>query len=320
MTTGLVGDIGGTNARFALIDSAAPATLRDPVSVKCADYPDIVQSIRAYLAGKSGLNPASAVLAAAGPITGDEFRQNNGPWQFSISRLREELKIPSLRVVNDFVAMAHGVAVLSEDRVATIGAVRADETTAAGPWLVIGPGTGLGVAVIIDPDRAPRVLESEGGNAGLAPSDETELEIARTVLRQGTDLPWERLVSGPGLRMLHAVMAELDGRVAAPITPEDIVWRALENNDPFCRAVLDRFCGLLGSAAGDMALIVKARRVYLAGAIVQAILPHLRESAFRERFEQRGKYGDVLDDVPTLAALGADIGLIGAAAILNSDK
>ena len=320
MTTGLVGDIGGTNARFALIDSAAPATLRDPVSVKCADYPDIVQSIRAYLAGKSGLNPASAVLAAAGPITGDEFRQNNGPWQFSISGLREELKIPSLRVVNDFVAMAHGVAVLSEDRVATIGAVRADETTAAGPWLVIGPGTGLGVAVIIDPDRAPRVLESEGGNAGLAPSDETELEIARTVLRQGTDLPWERLVSGPGLRMLHAVMAELDGRVAAPITPEDIVRRALENNDPFCRAVLDRFCGLLGSAAGDMALIVKARRVYLAGAIVQAILPHLRESAFRERFEQRGKYGDVLDDVPTLAALGADIGLIGAAAILNSDK
>lgn len=318
MTTGLVGDIGGTNARFAITDSAGPASLRDPVTVKCANYPDIGQAIQAYLHREPGRKPDSAVLAIAGPLTGDMFRQNNGPWQFSISALRKEMNIPDLRVVNDFVAMAHGVAVLPQDRVAPISGPPADADTAGGPWLVIGPGTGLGVALILDPDTRLRVLESEGGNAGFSPSDETEIEIARIVLRRSKDLRRERLVSGPGLSLLHTVMAELEGHTAEALEPEEIVRLTLDNEDEFCRAVLERFCSLLGSAAGDTALITKARRVYLTGGIVQTILPYLQESSFRARFEARGRYGNVLDGVPTLAALGTDVGLIGAAVMLKS--
>ena len=316
MARGLVADIGGTNARFALVDSAAPLTLQDHRTLKCADYPTIADAARDYFAGAGSERIDRAVLAVAGPITGDIFVLNNGPWRFSIRALGPELGIEQLNVVNDFVAMAYGVASLPEDRFSGIASEITDAST-EGPWLVTGPGTGLGVAAILDPRDDIRVLESEGGHVGLAASNAREVEIAREVLQRFPVLPWERLVSGPGLAILYEVMAKLDGRAVAPATPEDITRRAIENQDPFCRSVLDQFCQFLGSAAGDMALLIKARRVCLVGGIVESILPFLRDSGFRARFVERGRYGDVLDDVPTLAVSGTDVGLIGAAAILD---
>jgi glucokinase len=317
MAIGLVGDIGGTNARFAFADSGGPGGLIDPVSVKCADYPDIASAIQSYLGRASGPMPTSAVLAVAGPLTGDRIRLTNGPWQFSIADLANQLELPGLRVVNDFVAMARGVALLPPDRITLIGGPAAEPSTSAGPWLVIGPGTGLGVAVIHDPSSHLRIHESEGGNAGFSPSDETDLDIASAVLRSGKSLTWERLVSGPGLILLHEILSDGAGHGVAALTPEEILGLGLEN-DSHCRSVLERFCGLLGTAAGDMALMTKSRRVYLTGGIVQTLLPFLRESDIRERFTSRGRYGDVLEDVPLFVALGTDLGLIGAADILKS--
>ena len=316
MARGLVADIGGTNARFALVESAAPLTLKDYRAVKCADYSTIVDATRAYLADHGDAPVDRAVLAVAGPITGDVFTLNNGPWQFSISGLGPELGIPKLDIVNDFKAAAHGVAALPEDRFSGI-ASEATEASKEGPWLVTGPGTGLGVAAILDPRGDVRVLESEGGHVGLAPSDVREVDIAREVLARTPELPWEGIVSGPGLRLLYEVMAKLDGGTVEPATPEEITRRAIEDKDPFCRVVLEQFCQFLGSSAGDMALMIKARRVCLVGGIVAGILPFLRESGFRARFVERGRYGDVLDNVPTLAVAGTDVGLIGAAAILD---
>jgi len=316
MARGLVADIGGTNARFALVESSAPLTLQDSRSLKCADYPTIADAARAYLSGLGDQRIDRAVLAVAGPITGDSFTQNNGPWRFSIRALGPELGIVQLDVVNDFKAMAHGVASLPENRFTGI----ASEATAAsedGPWLVTGPGTGLGVAAILDPRGDARILESEGGHIGLAPSNAQEIDIVREVLALMSELPWERLVSGPGLCLLYEVMANLEGRAAGPAKPEEITRRAIEDDEPFCRAVLDQFCQFLGSAAGDMALLIKARRVCLVGGIMENILPFLRNSGFRARFVERGRYGDVLDPVPTLAVSGTDVGLIGAAAILD---
>jgi glucokinase len=316
MAIGLVADIGGTNARFALVDSAAPLTLQDPQTLKCADYPTITEAARAYLSEIADTRIERAVLAVAGPLTGDIFVQNNGPWRFSISALGPALDITTLDVVNDFMAMAHGIAVLPENRFTAIASEITDASK-AGPWLVSGPGTGLGVATILEPHGDIRVLESEGGHIGLAPSNAEEIEIAREVLRRFPMLPWERLVSGPGLVILHDVMAKLDGRTVEHTTPEEIARDAIDGKDAFSIAVLEQFCRFLGSAAGDMALAVKARRVCLVGGIVETILPFLQSSGFRARFEDRGRYADVLDPVPTLAVSGTDVGLIGAAALLG---
>jgi len=319
MARGLVADIGGTNARFALVDSTAPLTLQNQRSLKCADYPIMTDAARAYLADIGDTQIDRAVLAVAGPVTGDIFVQNNGPWRFSISALGPALDIAILRVVNDFMAMAHGVAVLPENRFTSIASQTTDASK-AGPWLVTGPGTGLGVAAILDPHGDIRVLESEGGHVGLAPSNAEEIEIAREVLQLFPTLPWERVISGPGLRILHEVMAKRDGRAMEQTTPEEIARNAIDGKDAFSITVLEQFCRFLGSAAGDMALAIKARRVCLVGGIVETILPFLQQSGFRARFEDRGRYGDVLDPVPTLAVSGTDVGLIGAAALLDRTR
>lgn len=308
--TALIGDIGGTNARFALAEPNRPPVPIEPRSFKCAEHETIADAIRTYLAGLSGARPDRATLAVACPILGDMVIQNNGPWRFSIAALQAELGLQDLRIVNDFFAMSHGVASLTPDRLEPIGRVGPDSGT-EGPWVALGPGTGLGAGVIVDPGPPARVLESEGGHLGFAPSDAEEIAIAEALVQTDDAPSWEHILCGPGLRRLYAILSE--GREAP--TPEDIIRRALAGSDPTCRTVLDRFCSLLGAAAGDMALMVKARRVCLVGGIVQSILPFLKSSGFRRRFETRGRYGNVLDRVPTIAALGTDVGLIGAAAL-----
>ena len=308
--TALIGDIGGTNARFALAEPHVPPSPVEPRIFKCAEHATIADAIRTYLSDLPGVRPDRAVLAVACPIMGDRVIQNNGPWEFSIAALQAELGLAELRIVNDFFAMSHGVASLTSDRLEAIGPVGFD-TASDGPWVVIGPGTGLGAGIIVDPGPPARILESEGGHLGFAPSDAEEIRIAQALLTSQDAPSWEHILCGPGLRRLYEILN--DGREAP--TPEDIIQLGLDGSDASCRAALDRFCSLLGAAAGDMALMVKARRVYLVGGIVQSALPFLKSGGFRRRFEARGRYGNVLDRVPTIAALGTDVGLIGAAAI-----
>ena len=322
MSRGLVADIGGTNARFAIVEAGEASTLQNPRFAKCADHPTIREGIEDYLSDVAGDRPDRAVLAIAGPIMGDIVVQNNGPWHFSVRALRDDLGLSRLDVVNDFIAMAHGVAALPDGRFADIGGCASQDEDQTGPWLVVGPGTGLGVASILEPRGALRVLGSEGGHVGFAPSDELEILIAQEVLKQNGQLSWEGLISGPGLQRLHKVMSLIDGRTPdpLPLSAEEITRRAIENDDEFARTVLERFCLLLGSAVGDMALMISARRVCLVGNIIQAIMPILRAGGFRERFDARGRYGDVLDAVPTVTVSGNDVGLTGAADILRKSQ
>lgn len=321
--TALVADIGGTNARFALVDAgAAPPCLREQRSLPAAEYASLEHAIEHYLA-TTGAKPTQAALAVACPVTGDEIRLTNRAWSFSQRELRERLGLAQLRVLNDFGAVAHAVPALAAEDVVTL---HGDPSLPPrGPVSVIGPGTGLGVALLTGaPGRGWQVIETEGGHVGFAPIGEEEARIARWVSARFGRCSTERLLSGAGLSHIDAALAAGEDTKVAPDwakalrDPAAIVAAALDGHDLNARRTLARFCAVLGSVAGDAALIHGARTVMIAGGVVPRFLPFLRSSAFRERFLAKGRFAAYLESVAIHAIVHPQPGLLGAAAALSA--
>ncbi|GIX22077.1 MAG: glucokinase [Gammaproteobacteria bacterium] len=315
---GLVADIGGTNARFALTPLAGAPALWRPLSLRCADFPGPVEAVRHYLReiAWEGPAPVAAVWAVAGPVGGERLCMTNNPWSFALAEVAAALGLERLELINDFGAVCWAVPGLGDDETLAVGGGRPQP---GAPVAVVGPGTGLGVAAFLPTGQGITVLESEGGHAGFAPSDEVETALwARLRARHGR-VSWERLVSGPGLEALYAGLAERAGRSPAPRSAAEVSAAALEGTDPDCVAALERFCGLLGSLAGDLALIYGARGgVYIAGGIVPRFPAFFRDSAFRARFEDKGRFRDYVAAIPTRLILAEEPGLRGAAACLRA--
>lgn len=322
----LVGDIGGTHARFALVDpGAAPAALREVAVLRTADFPDLEAACAHYLA-RTGARPRRAALAVAGPVGGDAVRLTNLDWEFSQTRLARALGLKRLLVLNDFGAVARAVPALAgTDRVVLQGEA---DAPLAGPVSVLGPGTGLGVALLVgEPGRGWRVVETEGGHVGFAPQDDEEIAIARSLRLTFGRASNERVLSGPGLARIDAVLAAGTGGAAAVAIedallrePAAIVAAALGDTDARARRALARFCAVLGSVAGDTALIHGARTLVLAGGIVPRILPFLATSAFRERFLAKGRFAARLEAVVIHVITHPQPGLLGAAQALHARR
>lgn len=320
--TALVADIGGTNARFALVEpGVARPTLREQRSLPAAEYASLEHAIEHYLAA-TGAQPTRAALAVACPVTGDAIRLTNRAWSFSQRELRERLGLAHLRVLNDFGAVAHAVPALSAEDVVTL---HGDPTLPPrGPVSVIGPGTGLGVALLIgSPAQGWQVVETEGGHVSFAAIGEEEASIARWISARFGRCSTERLLSGAGLAQIDAALAAgTDTTLAADWAqslraPADIVAAALDGHDLRARRALARFCAVLGSVAGDTALIHGARTVMIAGGIVPRFLPFLRTSAFRERFLAKGRFAAYLESVAIHVIIHPQPGLLGAAVALS---
>jgi glucokinase len=313
----LLADVGGTNVRFAIGDTTAVAPLLvDSIRrFRVADWATFADSARAYL-GEVGANPRRAVFAVAGPVTSDEVRMTNHPWVLSRTRLRDELGLDALLVVNDFAAMSHCVPLLSPRDMHAIGGLAPTpiDLRRRQTFAVIGPGTGLGVgALLVDGGRFVG-LQTEGGHVGFAPCDEVETDVLHQLLRRFGRVSAERLLCGSGLVNLHRAL-----HAQAPEdTPERITAGAA--TDPACRDTIERFCAMLGSIAGDFALAYGAwEGVYLAGGLTPRLLDWLDGGVFRKRFEAKGRYVNVLARIPTIAILHADPGLLGAAALAVLD-
>ncbi len=320
----LVADIGGTNARFALTDPQAPeAMLLQPQCLPTAEFASLQHAAEHYLR-EVGLSPRRAALAVASPVDGDEIRLTNRAWSFSQSELREVLGLERLQVLNDFGAVAWSVPRLgSEDRVTLHG----DPSAALrGPVTVLGPGTGLGVAMLVgDEGRGWQVVETEGGHVSFAPLGEEEHCIERWMSARFGRTSNERLLCGAGLSHIHAALGgEEAGRPVGKLhplrDPAQIVGSALEGHDLLARRTLARFCAVLGSVAGDAALIHGARTVMIAGGIVPRFLPFLRSSAFRERFLAKGRFAAYLESVAIHAITHPHPGLLGAAMALRHSR
>jgi glucokinase len=320
---GLVADIGGTNARFALASVAGERPqIYSEKTLPTSDFASLQHAIEAYFSILTE-RPRRAAIAVAAPVLDDAIALTNRAWSFSQSELQRALGFDSLSVINDFGAVARAVPALAATEMDMLyGPVR---SSLGGPITVLGPGTGLGIALLHQQSTHWNVLETEGGHVSFAPLSDEEQHIARWLSARFGRTSNERLLCGAGLSHIDAALAGLEHPSLQPgpenlRAPSDIVALALEGHDISARRALARFCAVLGSVAGDACLIHGSRTLMIAGGIVPRFIPFLRASAFRERFLSKGRFAAYLEQVTIGVITHPNPGLLGAAVALQQTK
>ena len=314
MTPRLLADIGGTNARFALL---VDGKLEAIDVLACADYPTLGAAIDAFLAraASQGWHTAAirhAGIAIANPVEDDLVRMTNHHWSFSVARLRVERQLTTLLVVNDFAALAMALPYLTLEQRARIGTGPGGGAGLYGrPIGLIGPGTGLGVSGVVQAGERWIALAGEGGHASFAPGTDDEILLLQGLRREFGHVSAERLLSGMGLELIHRTLAG-EHLAAASIT-----GRALGSNDGACLRTIACFCGVLGSVAGNVALTLGATGgMYIGGGIVPRLGKLFFQSSFRQRFEDKGRLAPYLARIPTWLITEPYPALVGVAAML----
>ena len=315
-TTRLVGDVGATNARFGLV-SPDGAVLHSCIFA-CADFAEIGEAIDAFLATRGDLAmPQIGALAIAAAITGDEIRMTNHPWHFSLAALRDRLGFSRLLGINDFTAVALALPRLSAGERMPVGGGAPVEDA---PRAVLGPGSGLGVSGLIRAGSQWVALTGEGGHTTMAAASPRESAVLDMMRRRFDHVSAERCLSGPGLVNLFTSLAALDGVPAASYTAAQITDPETGAADKLCHEATAMFCAMLGTLAGNLALTLGARGgVYIAGGIVPRLGARFAESAFRERFEDKGRFRAYLAEIPTYVVTHKLPAFLGCAAALAAE-
>ncbi len=313
----LLGDIGGTNARFAL-QMHPGGDICHARSLSCAAFAGPADAIRQYLSdldGAAGQRPVIGALGVATPVLGDEVSMTNHPWRFSISALRQNLGFERLQVINDFTALALALPDLKESERTQVGGTHPVEGS---PLAVLGPGTGLGVSGLIPGSGRWTPIAGEGGHVTLPASNEREAALIAHIRRKTGHVSAERALSGQGLRNLYDAVCALNQRQALDLSPAEISSRALRRECADCIEALAHFCAFLGTVASNLALTLGARGgVYLGGGIVPGLGDYFPGSSFRERFVDKGRYRAWLESVPVYVITAPWPGLTGAARALD---
>lgn len=318
MNTGfprLLGDIGGTNARWAW--HAAPGADIKDVSVRpCAANASLYESAAAYLADKGHAQPAWVAIGIATPVTADRVQMTNNDWVFSIAALKRSLGAERCLVINDFTALAMSLTALAPGDLRAVGTGRA---VAGAPMALLGPGTGLGVSGLL-PQGGGRwsAVSGEGGHVTLAATDEHEAAILAVLRQRFGHVSAERVLSGAGLVNLYGAQCAVNGVAALQLSPSDVTDAALDGSDPLCAQAVQRFTAFLGNAAGNLALTLGARGgVFIGGGIVPRLGEHFDAALFRQHFEAKGRFADYLKAMPTSVITAAAPALIGASNALD---
>lgn len=319
----LLADVGGTNARFAL--EIGPGQVERIEVLACAAYATLADAIRAYLALPAVAATTTAqgavrhaAIAIANPVVGDVVRMTNHHWAFSIEGLRQECGFETLAVVNDFYALAMALPHLSDSEKMQIGSGVPVPGTPIG---LVGAGTGLGVSGLIPTGAASgaswTALRSEGGHVTFAPADETEVAILQYAWREYAHVSAERFLSGSGVELIYRAMAHMKGGDFEPLSAPEISRRGLTDDCPLCKEVLEVFCGMLGTVAGNLAVTLGAQGgVYIGGGIVPRLGARFGLSCFRDRFERKGRFATYLNAVPTYVITAKYPAFVGVSAIL----
>ena len=313
----LVGDVGATNARFALL--LPDSTLQQIRVLAVDEHASIEGAIDAYLADALSLGGVrqveAAALSIAAPVTDDQVTLTNHPWSFSIAALRRHLGVDRLIVINDFTAVAAATPYLKPDECNQVGGGMALPRAAIG---VLGPGSGLGAGGLVaaDGDRwLP--LSGEGGHATMAPATIRESGVLDRMRLRFDHVSAERVLSGPGLVNLYNTLAEIDGVPAAAYTAAQITDPSIGERDPHCREAVNMFCAMLGTVAGNLALTLGARGgIFIAGGIVPKLGTSFVASGFRERFEDKGRMRPYLARIGTYVIVHPFPAFLGLAALL----
>jgi glucokinase len=308
----LLADIGGTNARFAL--QGENGSFDDIEVLACADYPTLGEAMRAYLGRATGRGLAAhavrhAAIAIANPVEEDRVSMTNHHWSFSIDALRVQQGLTTLLVVNDFAALAMSLPHLAPDQRERIGGGIELPNRPIG---LIGPGTGLGVSGVIPAGKRWIALAGEGGHVSFAPSTKEEVAILEALWDQYGHVSAERLLSGMGLELIHHALT--GQRLEAPA----ITGAAIDGSSSDCVVTVQAFCAILGSVAGNVALTLGATGgMYIGGGIVPRLGKLFTESAFRARFEDKGRLSPYLARIPTYLITEQYPALRGVSAMLS---
>lgn len=316
----LLADLGGTNVRFGLADpSRKEPLLADTVHrYRVADFASLADAAKQYF-GEVKLKAEHAVIAAAGRISdGETVKITNNPWAISAKKLAADLDLAWVHLVNDFAAQSMAVMLLQPKDLVVVGAPPLPKLSSKGDqtFVIVGPGTGLGVGGLLLRDGKCSVLQTEGGHAGFAAHSAEDIEILKRLNQRYGRVSNERLISGQGLVNLYNALCDIAGRPNEELQPEDITRRAEKENDALCIQALETFCGIFGSFAGDLVLGLGGwDGVYLTGGMIPVVLPWLERGHFRERFEAKGRFQDTMQQVPTQAIMNPEPGLVGATAL-----
>ncbi|WP_370589971.1 glucokinase [Undibacterium sp. 14-3-2] len=314
----LLADIGGTNARFAL--ETEPHRFEAVAVLACNDYATLHLAISTYLQSDAVQRICQqpvqhAAIAIANPVNGDQISMTNHHWAFSIQALRDALHLQTLLVVNDFTALAMALPYLENHQRVQIGGGQAQPERVIG---LIGPGTGLGVSGIVPAGKQWIPLSSEGGHASFSPADAAEVDLLKVIWREFPHVSAERLISGMGLEIIYRALGELQADGAdASLSAADISRRALDGSCARCRQTVAHFCGMLGTAAGNLAITLGATGgVYIGGGIVPRLGDLFMQSSFRQRFEAKGRFANYLAAIPTFLITAEYPAFLGVSAIL----
>ena len=307
----LIGDIGGTNARFAiLVDSYA-----DPKSfpiIATADFPTIDAAIQSGVLDRTSVQPKTAILAVAGPIDSDEIDLTNCPWVVKPKVMISALGFEDVVIINDFEAQALAVAFIDDENRVKIGGGEIEDHSSR---VVLGPGTGLGVAGLVNCRHTWIPVPGEGGHIDMGPRTARDLEIFPHLEAIEGRISAEQLLCGRGLVNIYSAVCAANGRQKQAATPAEITTAGLDGSDPAAVETVSLFAAYLGRVAGDLALIFMARGgVYLAGGISQKVLTVLQGPEFRANFEDKAPHGALLRSMPTFVVIHPLAALSGLAA------
>ncbi|MGB3834349.1 MAG: glucokinase [Mesorhizobium sp.] len=307
----LIGDIGGTNARFSVVLDAH-SEAGEPQIVQTADFATIDDAIRAAVLDRSSVQPNSAVLAVAGPVDGDEIPLTNCPWVVKPKGMLEGLGLGDVVVLNDFEAQALAVVALGEEHMERIGGGTPEPHAGR---VVLGPGTGLGVAGLIHAFGRWIPVPGEGGHMDIGPRTPRDYEVFPHIETIEGRVSGEQILCGRGLVNTYRAVAAADGK-AAPLTrPAEITAAALAKGDPVAEEALSMFITCLGRTAGDLALVFMSRGgVFLTGGIAQKIVPALKAGNFRAAFEDKAPHSELLRAMPVYVITHPLAALAGLAA------
>ena len=314
----IAADVGGTYARLGLVGVDADGGIRVLFHRRypCAGFSGLAAILRRFReecdAEQTGAFPSACVVAIAGVLQGDQLLNSNLPWKVSLAETRREAGIAHLHLINDFEALAWALPQIPVADLQVLG--EGDGQGLRLPVLLVGPGTGLGAALVIDQGGRAGVQPSEAGHATLAANTPLELDVVRLLQARFGHVDNERVLSGPGLVNLYYALCELRGVQPRWHAPSELVDAADEGSDLLAAECTALFCRWLGSFAGDLAITFRARSVCLAGGLAGHLAHYLRQGGFMQRFLDKGVLSDTLRDVPVYTVEHGQLGIIGAAA------
>lgn len=307
----LLADIGGTNARFALLAGGSTGTIVHLAVKECGSFHEALDRFLDKMPQAGAVR--AAILAVSGPVRNGRCTLTNNGWVLDADDLRETYGFSTVRFINDFEAVAWSLPHLSRDKLLQVGG---GPRVAGGPLAALGPGTGLGMAFSIPHGAGHLVFPSEGGHSTLAGCSLREDAVIAHLRQRFGHVSAERVLSGSGLENLYEALAALDhvplpNRSAAEITRVGIEGSCLTS-----RAALDMFCAMLGNVAGDLALTLGARGgIFVGGGILRQIPGFFASSPFRSRFDEKGRFRKYVEPIPAYLILDEHAAFVGLRAL-----